>query len=55
MMFEEKDMERAALYIQCTVADMLSCKMCIRDRNWDLSVFLRSWLDYDVFSQVNMY
>lgn len=25
MMFEEKDMERAARYIQCTVADMLSC------------------------------
>lgn len=25
MMFEEKDMERAARYIQCTVADVLSC------------------------------
>lgn len=25
MMFEDKDMERAARYIQCTVADMLAC------------------------------
>lgn len=24
-------------------------------KNWDLSIYLRSWLKYDVFSQVNMY
>lgn len=27
----------------------------IRWNNWDLSVYLRSWLDFDVYSQVNMY
>ena len=34
---------------------ILSWDHTFRYKNWDLSVFLRSWLDYDVFSQVNMY
>ena len=34
---------------------ILSWDHTVRYKNWDLSVFLRSWLDYDVFSQVNMY
>lgn len=24
-------------------------------KNWDLSIFLRSWIDYDVFNTINMY
>ena len=34
---------------------ILSWDHTFKYKNWDLSVYLRSWLDYDVFSQVNMY
>ena len=34
---------------------ILSWDHTFKSTNWDLSVYLRSWLDYDVFSQVNMY
>ena len=34
---------------------ILSWDHTFKYKNWDLSIFLRSWLDYDVFSQVNMY
>lgn len=34
---------------------ILSWDHSFRYKNWDLSVFLRSWLGYDAFSQVNMY
>ena len=34
---------------------ILSWDHIFKYKNWDLSVYLRSWLDYDVFSQVNMY
>ena len=34
---------------------ILSWDHTFKYKNWDLSIFLRSWLGYDVFSQVNMY
>lgn len=34
---------------------ILSWDHTFKYKNWNLSVYLRSWLDYDVFSQVNMY
>lgn len=34
---------------------ILSWDHTFKYKNWDLSVYLRSWLGYDVFSQVNMY
>ena len=34
---------------------ILSWDHTFKYKNWDLSVYLRSWLDYDVFSQVNIY
>ncbi len=34
---------------------ILSMDHTLRWKNWDLSVMLRSWLGFDVFSQVSMY